>query len=85
MFAGPVAARWKLRPHCHRQAKLRRFVLAGERALERLIRVIEVASGDFVKCCRLMTPLRLSRWQKEIRLSMTRRDAPNIAASARYG
>jgi hypothetical protein len=78
MFAGTVAARWKLRLHYRLLAKLRRFAPAGERALDRSIRVTEAASGDFVKCCRSVTPLRLSRWPKGILRFMTPRDAPGI-------
>ncbi len=78
MFAGTVAALWKLRPHYRLQANLWRFVPAGELALDRSIRVTAAASGDFVKCCRSVTPLRLLRWPKGILLFIRLRDAPNI-------
>src|ERR1700746_2430384 len=78
MSAGTVEALWKLRPHCHPQAGLRRFVPAGVRALHLSSRVTEAASGDFANCCRSVTPLRLSRWPKGILRFMTLRGAPNI-------
>src|ERR1700720_117065 len=78
MSAGTVGALWKLRPHCRPLATLRPFVPAGEHALHLSSRVIEAASGDFVNCCRSVTPLRLSRWPKGILRFMTLRDAPNI-------
>src|SRR6266481_3256050 len=78
MFAGTVAALWKLRLHCRLQERLRRFVPAGGDALDPSIRVTAAASGDFVKCCRLVTRPRWSRWPKGILRSMRLRDARNI-------
>jgi hypothetical protein len=78
MFARTAAAPLKLRFLCRPQTKLLFCVPAGDRAPGRSTRLTEAAFGDSVKCCRLVTRLRLSRWLKAIRPSMTLRDALNI-------